>query len=67
MVYGQNGTDKMVYGQNGTDKILQIKSSFNPAPIDQRYLSLYPGSADTPHPKLGWKVFWVLGGEELKI
>src|SRR6218665_3409110 len=30
--------DKMVrtkwYGQNGTDKILQIKSSINPAPID---------------------------------
>ena len=29
MVYGQNGN-----GQNGVAKILRIKSSINPAPID---------------------------------
>jgi len=40
---GQNGTDKMVWtkwhGQNGTDKILRIKSSLNPAPIDNMIFS----------------------------
>ena len=52
MVYGQNGMDKMVYGQNGsgqkgygqngTDKILRIKSSINPAPIDNMIFSSIP-------------------------
>ena len=35
--------------------------------VTQGRLSLYPGGADAPPPKLGGKAFWVLGGEELKI
>src|SRR6218665_539844 len=32
----------------------------------QRRLSLYPGGADAPHPKLGGKAFWVFGGGRTK-
>ncbi len=51
MVWTKWYTDKMVldkmvwtkwYGQNGTDKILRIKSSINPAPIDNMIFSSIP-------------------------
>ena len=42
IVYGQNGIRTKWYGQNGTDKISGIKSSINPAPIDNMIFSSSP-------------------------